>query len=404
MFKRKAGLFTIFMIVFIGLLGFGIFIPLLPYYAKTLNASPFVNGLLTASYAAAQFVATPMLGRASDRFGRRPLLLISIAGTVIAFIILGFANTLWILFFARMLDGFTGGNISVAQAYITDITDSRSRSKGLGLIGAAFGLGFIFGPALGGFLSQYGYNVPAFVAAGMSLISFLGVVFFLPESLSKEARAELAKKARQEFTLRNLWAALNRPLLGSLLHIRFFFGLASSTFQTIFPLYASQYLGFTAAQTGYILAYVGVLAVLVQGVGISWLTKRFSDYRLIFWSTVIFCVALFIWALPINLPVLLVILAPLALATGILNTLLGSVLTKSVPPEEIGGSLGLSAALESLTRVISPSAGGLLLGSLGAWAPGFFSGVIMAWTVTYTWRHLIHKPEQPPFIQYPVNS
>lgn len=164
-------LFSIILVVFIDLLGFSLILPLLPYYAETFKANAFVTGLLVAAYAAAQLVGAPVLGRLSDRFGRRPILLVSIFGTFLGFLLLGFANTLWMLFAARLIDGFTGGNLSIAQAYISDVTDAKNRSKGLGMIGAAFGLGFIIGPVTGGFLSQWGYAVPAFVAAGMSLIN-----------------------------------------------------------------------------------------------------------------------------------------------------------------------------------------------------------------------------------------
>jgi DHA1 family tetracycline resistance protein-like MFS transporter len=154
-----------------------------------------VTGLLVASYAAAQLIGAPVLGRLSDRFGRRPILLVSIFGTFLGFILLGIANTLWILFAARIIDGFTGGNLSIAQAYISDVTDTKNRSKGLGMIGAAFGLGFIIGPVTGGFLSQWGYAVPAFVAAAMSFINLILIYFWLPESLTSENALPCPKSA-----------------------------------------------------------------------------------------------------------------------------------------------------------------------------------------------------------------
>jgi len=231
-------LLTLFLIVFIDLLGFSLILPLLPFYAETFSATPFQIGLLVASYAAAQLVGAPLLGRLSDRYSRRPVLLISLIGTFIGFLMLGFANSLWMLFASRLLDGFTGGNISVAQAYITDVTDESNRAKGLGLLGAAFGLGFIIGPAVGGILSVYGFALPAFVAAGFSLISILGVIFFLPESLTEAARADIANRERQKFSIGNLWRAINRPRVGPILNVRFFYGLAFAIFQTIFPLYA----------------------------------------------------------------------------------------------------------------------------------------------------------------------
>ena len=276
-------------------MGFGLILPLLPFYAENFGATPGQVGLLVASYAAAQFIGAPLLGRLSDRFGRKPILLISILGTIISFVMLGLAKSLWMIFASRILDGFTGGNISVAQAYITDITTDKNRAKGLGLIGAAFGLGFVFGPAIGGTLSIYGFNVPAFAAAGLSLISFLGVIFFLPESLSKEARIDLGRNAKQEILLKNLSEALKRPKVGPLLQIRFFYGLAFAAFQSIFSLYAQYQLGLDAQKTGYILAYVGVLIVLVQGAGISWITKLADEKKLIFWSSILLAGSLLAW-------------------------------------------------------------------------------------------------------------
>ena len=392
---QKSRLTILFIIVFIDLLGFSLILPLLPYYAETFGATPFQIGLLVASYAAAQLIGAPLLGRMSDRFGRKPVLVISLVGTFVGFLLLGFANSLWMLFASRLLDGFTGGNISVAQAYITDITDESNRAKGLGMLGAAFGLGFIIGPAAGGLLSVYGFAVPAFLAAGLSLISILGVIFFLPESLTDEVRAQLARKAKQEFSLKNLWAALNRPRVGPLFHIRFFYGLAFATFQTIFPLYAQYKLGLDARGTGFVLTYVGILVVFVQGFLVGWLAARYNEYRLIFGAIVLMTITLFAWAIVPNLVGLLIVLAPLAVAAGVLNTLLNSTLSKSVYPEEVGGTLGISASLESLTRVLSPSAGGYLLGSLGTWAPGVVGGLIMVWTVSYTWRRLIANPDPP---------
>ncbi len=406
---RTPKLATIFAIVFVDLLGFGLILPLVPFYAKLFGASDFVAGLLVASYALAQFFGAPLLGRMSDRFGRRPVLLLSIAGTVLGFVMLGFAGALWMLFLSRVIDGLTGGNITVAQAYIADITDEKNRAKGLGLIGAAFGLGFIIGPAFGGFLYTIGqgweaagdnrllweFALPALAAAALALINLVAVYFFLPESLDEKRRAELAKYPRQEFNLSNMRAAFSRPRMGPLLHTRFFFGLSFSTFQTIFPLWALNHLGLQANQTAYVLTYVGFLAVLVQGFLIGRLTARFPESQLTFWSVVIMTGSLAAWAFTPSVLVLIVVLAPLAFSGGILSTTINSMLSKSVYPEEIGGTLGLSSALESATRVIGPSAGGYLLGSLGAWAPGLASALITGWLAVFVWRRLIANPDPP---------
>ena len=384
---RNRPLASIFLVVFIDLLGFSFILPLLPYYAATFGASPTAVGLLTASYAAAQFFGAPILGRLSDRYGRKPILLISIFGTFLGFILLGAANTLWILFVSRLLDGLTGGNISVAQAYISDVTDASNRAKGLGMIGAAFGLGFIFGPALGGFLSQWGYPVPAFVAGGLSLVNLALVALWLPESLTAQKRAEIASgPSRPAFTFRAMLQSLRRPVVGPILHTRFFFGLAFSMFQTIFALYAQYRFNLSVEETAYILTYVGVLSVLTQGVFIGRLTKRFQENTLILASTAVMAISLLGWALSPSVLTLLIILLPTAVSGGVLNTVINSAATKAVAPNEIGGILGISSSLESMTRVIAPSLGGLILGRLGTSAPGIFGFAILALLVSYIWR------------------
>jgi len=387
---KNKPLLSIFLIVFIDLLGFGLILPLLPYYAESFGASDTVIGLLVASYAAAQLVGAPVLGRLSDRFGRRPILLLSLVGTLLGFLLLGFAKTLLILFVARILDGLTGGNISVAQAYISDVTDAKNRAKGLGMIGAAFGLGFIIGPASGGLLSQWGYAVPAFVAAGLVTVNLLMVSLWLPESLTPEKRAAMTGK-KPAFTLSALFAALRRPFSGPLLITRFFFGLAFSIFQTIFALYALRRFNLDAQQTGFILTYVGVLAAIVQGGLVGRLSQRYRDDILITISVGIMALSLLGWALAPSVAVLLIILAPTSFAGGILNTVLSSALTKAVEPQEIGGILGLSASVESATRVIAPTLGGFLLERLGASSPGTFGALLLAGLFFYIWQTIFGK-------------
>ncbi|MCX6030889.1 MAG: MFS transporter [Chloroflexi bacterium] len=404
---QKNRLAIIFAIVFVDLLGFSLILPLLPFYAEKFGATPTIVGLLVASYALAQFFGAPLLGRLSDRYGRRPILLISIAGTVFGFLLLGFADPIGkliggtsvavvaVLFFSRILDGLTGGNLTVAQAYITDVTDLKNRAKSLGMIGAAFGLGFIIGPVVGGLLSRWGYAVPAFVAAGLAMLNWLAVLVFLPESLTAERRLEMAKRPRAAFNVRALRQALNRPRVGPLLHIRLFFALASGMFQSIFALYAQQQLGLNSQATGYILGYVGLLVVIVQAGLIGRLTARYSEKQLIFASTILLTFSFVAWALTPSLPVLLVVLIPMSLGTGVMNTVINSALTKAVYPEEVGGTLGLAASLESLSRVIAPTAGGALLGQVGAWAPGIVGAVIMGWLISFAYRRLIVNPDPP---------
>lgn len=403
---KNSRLMTIFLIVFIDLLGFSLILPLLPFYAETYGATAMIVGLLVASYAAAQLIGAPLLGRLSDRFGRRPVLLLSVAGTFTGFLLLGFADPLGrlvaglvapkaanafilgVLFFSRILDGLTGGNISVAQAYITDITDEQNRARGLGMIGAAFGLGFIIGPAAGGALSKWGYSLPAFVAASVAFINLILIISLLPESLSPDQRNAASQQRRPSINLKALQQALNRPKVGPLLYLRFFYGLAFATFQSIFALYA-QAIGLSSQTTGFVLAYVGVLSVIVQGGLIGLLTRRFRENVLMISGLWIMTGALLAWAFTYQLWLLLIVLLPLAFAGGVLNTVIQSVITKSVESEEVGGILGITTSLEAVTRVIAPSAGGFLLQNLGIWAPGVFSAILMALGVAFSYWRII---------------
>jgi DHA1 family tetracycline resistance protein-like MFS transporter len=385
-------LISILLVVFIDLLGFSLILPLLPYYAETFQANSFVTGLLIASYALMQLIGAPILGRLSDRFGRRPVLLISVFGTFLGFLLLGFATTLWMLFAARILDGITGGNLSVAQAYISDVTDAKNRAKGLGLIGAAFGVGFIIGPVTGGLLSQYGYSVPAFAAAALSFLNFILIFVWLPESLTAEKRQQLGDQQRPAVTLSALLNALKRPFTGSLLLTRFFFGLAFAIFQSIFSLYALAKFNLSARDTGFVLTYVGVLAVIVQGFLVGKLTNRFREDVLIVSSVGLMAVSLLGWSLAPSVFWLLVVLTPTSLAGGLLNTLLSSTLTKAVAPQEIGGILGLAASVESSTRIIAPVLGGALLEQIGPWSPGAFGALIMAGVTVYVFVKIYNHP------------
>jgi DHA1 family tetracycline resistance protein-like MFS transporter len=403
---KNSRLLTIFLVVFVDLLGFSLILPLLPYYAETYGATAVIVGLLVASYAAAQLVGAPLLGRLSDRMGRRPVLLISVAGTFLGFLLLGLADPLgrwiagftapqavnWIiigvLFISRVLDGLTGGNLTVAQAYIADVTDEQNRARGLGMIGAAFGLGFIIGPAAGGALSQWGYSIPAFVAAAVSFANLLAIFFFLPESLTAERRVAMAVQQRPPFTLKALAQALNRPTVGPLLHVRLFYGLAFATFQSIFSLYA-QSIGLSSRSTGFVLAYVGILSVITQAGLIGALTRRFRETWLMITGLWLMTLALLAWAFTSQLWLLLIVMLPLALSGGVLNTVIQSRISKSVGRDEVGGILGISASLEALTRVVAPSVGGFLLGYIGRWAPGVFAALLMAWAVSFAYRRII---------------
>jgi DHA1 family tetracycline resistance protein-like MFS transporter len=338
-----------------------------------------------------QMLGAPILGRISDRFGRKPVFLISIAGTFIGFLFLGFSNSLWMLFLSRILSGLTAGNISVAQAYIADVTDEKNRARGMGMIGAAFGVGFVLGPAIGGTLSVYGFAVPAFVAAGLTFINLLAVFFWLPESLTDERRAELASQTKADVSLTALFATLRRPLVGPLLWTRFGFAVAFNAFQTVFPLYALKKFDLTAQQTGYILAYIGIVLVIMQGAAIGSLAARFKESSLLVTFLGFTLVGMIGWAVTPSVALLLAAMLPMAVGAGSFNALINSAISKAVSSDEVGGILGFAAGLESSTRIVMPALASYLLGAYGTSTPGVMGSAVMAIVAVYGYVTLVAK-------------
>ena len=342
---KRSPLVVIFTTVFIDLVGFGIVIPVLPFYAEgsRFNATPRTVGFLFASYSVMQLIFSPILGRLSDKHGRRPVLFISIIGTGIGFLILGFANTLWMLFLGRILDGITGGNISTAQAYIADITTKEDRAKGMGLIGAAFGLGFVFGPAIGGILSRWGVAVPFLFAAGLCFANALLLYFTLPETVTADHPARVS--AARGRGLSQLITSLKDPRLGFVLIIYFLFIVAFSIMTTAFSLYTMFRFGYDAQHTGYLFAYVGILAVIVQGGLIGRLVKQFGELSLVIIGALLFAGSLF--AIPFvgpqtgGLMALLVGGGLFSIGNSLSAPSLTSLASKSVGPAEQGSVAGI---------------------------------------------------------------
>src|SRR3954464_13389418 len=251
-------LLIIFLTIFVNLVGFGIIIPLLPFYAQTFGASPVVIGLLFAIFSLCQLIAGPVLGDLSDRHGRRPVLVFSLAGTVISFVMLALAHSVWMLFAARIVDGLSGGNISTARAYVADVTEPKDRARAYGLIGAAFGLGFILGPALSGVLAGISYTAPIWAAAGITLVATVMAWLWLPETVHRA-------QAGTGNPFSYLPSLMQRPLVRRMLAIDFIYWLAFATFQTTFSLFVARRFGFGVAKTGYFFAAFGILGAVAQG-------------------------------------------------------------------------------------------------------------------------------------------
>lgn len=353
---KRSPLLVIFITVFIDLIGFGIVIPVLPFYVEgtRFNASARMVGLLFASYSLMQLIFTPILGRLSDRYGRRPVLFISLLGTALGFLILGFATTLWMLFVGRIIDGITGGNISTAQAYIADITTPENRAKGMGMIGAAFGLGFVFGPAIGGILSRWGINVPFLFAAGLAFANAILLYFVLPETVTPDhpARASAATGRWSQ-----LIEALKQSRLAFILSIYFLFIVAFSIMTASFALFTMFRFGYDAHDTGWLFVFVGVIGAIIQGGLIGRLVKRFGELTLIVVGALLFAASLF--AIPFTGPhtgllTLLLVGGTFAVGNSLSTPALTGLASKSVGRGEQGGVLGVTQSVASLARTVGP--------------------------------------------------
>ena len=290
---KRSPLLVIFITVFIDLVGFGIVIPVLPFYAEgtKFGANPRQVGLLFASYSVMQLVFAPVLGRLSDRYGRRPVLLFSLLGTCAGFLILGFATTLWMLFLGRIIDGISGGNISTAQAYIADVTTKEDRAKGMGLIGAAFGLGFVFGPAIGGVLSRWGINVPFIFAGSLAFANAMLLYFVLPETVTPDHPARASAATGRGWG--QLLKSLRNVRLSLILTIYFLSIVAFSIMTASFSLFLMFRFGFDAFHNGLVFAFVGIISAFIQGGLIGRLVKRFGEPFLVIVGTFLFSASLF---------------------------------------------------------------------------------------------------------------
>jgi multidrug resistance protein len=364
---RRSPLIVIFTTVFIDLVGFGIVIPVLPFYAEgtAFNATPRTVGLLFASYSIMQLIFSPILGGLSDKHGRRPVLLLSIIGTGIGFLVLGLATTVWMLFIGRILDGITGGNISTAQAYIADVTTEENRAKGMGMIGAAFGLGFIFGPAIGGILSHWGIHVPFFFAAALCFANAVLLFFTLPETVTADHPAKHSAAGGR--SLGHIIASLKQPKLAYVLIIYFLFIVAFSIMTTSFSLYTMFRFGYDAQHTGYLFAYVGVIAVIIQGGLIGRLVKRFGEIPLVIFGALCFAISLF--AVPFVGPAagglggLLIGGGVFSMGNSLATPALTSLASKSVGAAQQGVVLGVTQSTASLARAVGPSLTAILISS-----------------------------------------
>jgi len=415
----------IFVIIFVDLLGMTVIIPLMPMYAVSFQASAWMIGLLGAAYPVMQFIGAPLLGRLSDQYGRKPVLLISQIGTLIGFIVLGLAGNLWMLFLSRIIDGISGANISTAQAAIADSTTEKTRTQGLGLMGAAFGLGFVIGPVIAAvslMLSNDNYHIPAWAAVFFSAISILLTYFWLPETLPAERRGKTEKKPA--FSFGSLLAALKHPQIGLLLVLLFAQQIAFGGFEQLLSLFTLNRLGLNASGNAIIFVYIGIIVVIIQGGMIGPWSRKLGDRKLAYVGLLTLAVGLVMTSLTPQQPMpgyskadlqaelsassdfrthenpttqniqvaipddtnngwfglvwILVAMIPASIGGGVLQPSLNSLITKRIDPGEIGGTLGISAALLSGANAVAPVLFGGIFQAMGSTAPFLVGGLVLA--------------------------
>lgn len=384
---KKSALATVFLVVVIDLMGFGIVLPLLPFYAQEFQASAVTIGLLYSVYSFMQLIFSPVWGSLSDRVGRRPIMLLSTFGAMIAYIIFGLAETLTVLFLSRVVAGLMGGNISTAQAYIADVTSTADRARGMGLIGAAFGIGFVVGPAtatllihdsfhqfvagigfteFAAWMNTNRYALPGFFAALLSFCSFLMVWFRLEETVDTQ-RERPATAARPSVFSPAFWRRLSeqkgRNARGFLIPLVIGFFLLSfgeSSLYSAFPLFAESELNMSAADVGIQFFYIGIIVVIVQGFLIKPLTNRFSEERLFMTGNILMVTGLGMIPLATSMGTLALFLGIMALGKSLNTPTITSLISQEADEANVGAVMGTAQGLSGLGRMIGPTWGGAL--------------------------------------------
>ncbi len=373
-------MYALFLIVFSNLLGFGIIIPLLPYYAENFGANPNEVTLLMASYSLMQLIFSPILGRVSDIYGRKKILILCLIGSAISYLFLYFATNFILVLFARSVAGLFGSTTAIANAYMTESTSSENRSKGMGLIGAAFGLGLVFGPVIGGYfgggdINNIDYKTPFFFAFIVATISFLLANFILIEP----------KKRNKQFVSMNfldlfkdLLSLFKIPSILFLITVFFIVTFSFAGFETTFALWTERAMNWASKQTGYAFTLTALLVTIIQGVFIGKLTKKFGELKLLITSCFLMLVGLFLitWSEQ-NLYYLVIALGTLGISVGLGNPSLNSLLSKNLNKNIIGTSFGIIQSVGSLARILSPLAMGNLFYFFGMNSPYNFGAFLM---------------------------
>jgi predicted MFS family arabinose efflux permease len=371
--KNRSALGILFVVVFVDLLGFGMVIPVMPLYAERLGASEIWTGLLSTIYSLMQFVFAPIWGRLSDRIGRRPVLLASIAMTALAFLMYGLAGSFTVLVLSRAFAGAATANIAIARAFVADVTPPEGRAKGMGIIGAAFGLGFVLGPAIGGVLSHHSLALPGLAAAGLAALNGVAAFFILPEPEQRIVR-ELARRGR----FAGFLSEMGRPGIRRMILVYFLTVLAFSAMESTYALLSWRRYGVDQAHVSWLFAYIGVIVVVVQGGLIGRLTRAFGEKRLLVAGIVMQAAALAALPFAGSVAGLMIATAPLAIGSGLSQPALSSLLSRLARRDDQGGTLGIGESAAAFGRIIGPEAGTFTFGRWSMAAPYVGGAVLMA--------------------------
>lgn len=365
---------VILLTVFVDLIGFGIIIPLLPFYADTLGGSPAILGVLIASFSLMGFVFAPILGRISDKVGRRPVILTSLAVATAGHLTFALADSLFLLLLSRIVAGIGSANLSVAQAYVADSTRPEERTKWMGRIGASMGVGFIIGPTIGGFLSEYGFAVPGFAAAGIAFSNLILAFFILPETLPPSIRRTQIGTQR---AMGGFIAGFRRPIIGALLLVFFVISFAFSTIPVVYPLLAIEFFNLGPRDMSFIFIYIGAIRVLIQSAVIGRLVRWVREEKLLITGVFLMMAAIFVTPFIPNLVVYILLLGLLASGVSITYPLVSSMISKRSAASEQGTMLGLAQSVSSGASVPGPIIGGFIFEFLGLAMPFIMAAALM---------------------------
>ncbi|MFH1473429.1 MAG: MFS transporter [Candidatus Aenigmatarchaeota archaeon] len=361
---------TIMIVLITETMGFSLILPFLPFYAQEFGASPLVIGLLLTTFSFFQFLSAPIMGRLSDQYGRKPLLLISQFATFIGFVVLGFANSLWMIFLSRIIDGLFGSNFTISQAYLSDISTKKDRSKAFSISGIAFGLGFLVGPGIGGFLSQFNYQLPSMLAAAVSFATLLIIFFFLPETVKRKEKIKFSIKIFHFNDFRKFFS--NKKLSPRLWEF-FTYALSFAVWVSTFALFSQKQMGLDSTDIGYSLTYIGFLSIIIM----SFLPKminRFGEKNLKYAGMISIMIGM-LWSAFANEWISLIgILSLFAFGSGVSRPVLQGSISRIVSSKKQGALMGVTNSLMSISQIIGPLLGGFVI---SYFFPGFL-GLISA--------------------------